>query len=196
VQKPRGKHCVIYSHKDKWWEVELTLDASGLAWESRGTGGTLRDAVAGSHNLRATDQLVSTSPYSILGMAGCFEVVSTVKGGNVYKFSAGSDADADAWVAALEQTIDAHGRGGGILLTPEHKALSSAEPNVATRKAERGARAVALEAVPAYLQQNLDARPGCFSPKCCSVPTCPSRYGLGYRRLTCAGQLPHEQRVR
>ena len=57
LQKLGGKK------KEDWQEVAVTLDERGLAWESQGAGGALRDKVAGSQKLLAPD-LVTSSPFT------------------------------------------------------------------------------------------------------------------------------------
>ena len=131
LQKLGGKK------KEDWQEVAVTLDERGLAWESQGAGGALRDKVGGSQKLLTPDQLVSASPCSILGVEHCFEVASTAKGGKVYKFSAGSDADADAWLAALEQTLS-----GGA---PAQTSNPLGSPGPAMEVEQAGGPGVAVE---------------------------------------------------
>ena len=46
-------------------------------------------------------------------MEHAFEVVSSAKGGKVYKFSADSESDCDGWMAAISDVIDLHNGGGG-----------------------------------------------------------------------------------
>lgn len=86
--------------KDKWQEIDAHLSSAiGLSWT---LGSALQDRVAGSQKTLAPKQLLSAAYYSEIGTEFAFEVVSTAKGGKVYKFAASSDTERDDWINAIE----------------------------------------------------------------------------------------------
>lgn len=87
---------------DKWQEIDVHLSSTtGLSWTS---GSALRDQVAGSQKVLTPQQLLSAAYYHAeIGIEFAFEVVSTAKGGKVYKFAASSDEDRDGWISAIER---------------------------------------------------------------------------------------------
>ena len=96
---------------DQWQPVEVELSASGgLSWTS---GSASRDRLAGSQKTLTPEQMLSVAYYSDIGVEHAFEVVSSAKGGKVYKFSADSESDCDGWMAAISGMIDLHNDGGG-----------------------------------------------------------------------------------
>ena len=96
---------------DQWQSVEAELSASGgLSWTS---GSASRDRLAGSQKTLAPEQMLSVAHYSDIGVEHAFEVVSSAKGGKVYKFSAESESGCDEWMAAISGVIDLHNGGGG-----------------------------------------------------------------------------------
>jgi hypothetical protein len=87
--------------KDKWQDVDAQLSSSvGLSWTS---GSALRDRSRGSQKTLAPEQLSSAAVWSDIGIEFAFEVVSTAKGGKIYKFAAQSDDDRDGWVDAIDK---------------------------------------------------------------------------------------------
>ena len=96
---------------DQWQPVEVELSASGgLSWTS---GSASRDRLAGSQKTLTPEQMLSVAHYSDIGVEHAFEVVSSAKGGKVYKFSAESESECDEWMAAISSVIDLHNGGGG-----------------------------------------------------------------------------------
>ena len=95
---------------DQWQPVEVELSASsGLSWTS---GSASRDRLAGSQKTLTPEQMLSVAHYSDIGVEHAFEVVSSAKGGKVYKFSAESESGCDEWMAAISGVIDLHNGGG------------------------------------------------------------------------------------
>ena len=107
LQKLGGKD------KDRWQEVDVKADASGLCWTS---GNVLRDAASGSQRRLRVQELVSAEYWSDIGIEFGFEVATTAKQGKVYKFSASAAAERDGWVSLIKQLIA--GSGGSPRLAP------------------------------------------------------------------------------
>ena len=127
---------------DQWQPVEVELSASGgLSWTS---GSASRDRLAGSQKTLTPEQMLSVAYYSDIGVEHAFEVVSSAKGGKVYKFSAESESGCDGWMAAISGVIDLHNGGGAsdpaVASFPnpssggEEKLVTVAEATVRTKK--------------------------------------------------------------
>jgi hypothetical protein len=98
-----GKLQKYHNKKDKWQPYEVELSARGLVWSS---GSTLQDHMGGSQRNLTPQQMVACSLFSDIGVHHAFEVVSTIKGGKVYKFATDSDDECDEWIESISAVID------------------------------------------------------------------------------------------
>ena len=129
---------------DQWQPVEVELSASGgLSWTS---GSASRDRLAGSQKTLTPEQMLSVAHYSDIGVEHAFEVVSSAKGGKVYKFSAESESGCDEWMAAISGVIDLHNGGGGA----SDLAVASF-PNPSSSEMDAAAAPFELEAEPSQV---------------------------------------------
>ena len=86
--------CVPGKNKDKWQEQVFTLTSEELWWTSKQTRKSVKLADMGA-----------VTEWSDIGIGHAFEVITRVKDGKVYKFSAADDADRDAWIDQLRTLI-------------------------------------------------------------------------------------------
>ena len=108
LQKLGGKD------KDRWQEVDVKADASGLCWTS---GNVLRDAASGSQRRLRVQELVSAEYWSDIGIEFGFEVATTAKQGKVYKFSASAAAERDRERVPGAVVRVTPGPAGGVALS-------------------------------------------------------------------------------
>ena len=77
-------------NKDTWQEQVFTLTSEELWWTSKQIRKSVKLADMGT-----------VAEWSDIGIGHAFEIITRVKDGKVYKFSAVDDADRDAWLVAL-----------------------------------------------------------------------------------------------
>ena len=81
-------------NKDTWQEQEFTLTNEELWWTSKQVRKSVKLADMGT-----------VAEWSDIGIGHAFEIITRVKDGKVYKFSATDDADRDAWIDQLRTLI-------------------------------------------------------------------------------------------
>ena len=81
-------------NKDTWQEQEFTLTNEELWWTSKQVRKSVKLADMGT-----------VAEWSDIGIGHAFEIITRVKDGKVYKFSATDDADRDAWIDQLRIVI-------------------------------------------------------------------------------------------
>ena len=72
----------------------FTLTSEELWWTSKQTRKSVKLADMGA-----------VTEWSDIGIGHAFEIITRVKDGKVYKFSAADDADRDAWIDQLQNLI-------------------------------------------------------------------------------------------
>ena len=96
LQKQSGKEG------GRWEEIEAELTGGrGLTWSPPRARKSTRQ------KMLKPEELISAAPWSELGsgVEHAFEIVSTAKGGKVYRFAARSDAECDALVDAIMRLV-------------------------------------------------------------------------------------------
>jgi hypothetical protein len=97
----------------------------------------------------------SVAVWSEIGIEHAFEVVSSVKGGKVYKWAAESEEDCDGWMAAIDSVIVAQGPATEITRNPSSS--DAAAPSPFKLEPEPG-HSAGSAAAPFEMEQWLGAR--------------------------------------
>ncbi len=76
---------------------QIELRSNGISWKG--------STVGSDRVFVATCEMKSVAPWSDIGANNAFELVTTAKGGKVYKFSSQTKHERDSWIEAIETLL-------------------------------------------------------------------------------------------